>query len=197
MSTKMSHKRYSEAELLEFKTHIEQKLEKTHQQLVALEEQLTNTAESKDNEGDWMDDSTANIDMEMLEVMANRQKKHLLDLQNALQRIHNKSYGICIITGELIDKRRLMAVPTTTKSLAAKMNKETTIKKPVKREVKSSPSEPKIISKIIRKPEVKPTKPKVWAEEEEEEEDLDLVLGEDLDMPLDVDLDNYSEEDID
>ncbi len=195
MNTKMLHKRYSEAELAEFKIHIEKKLEKTQEQLVALEEQLTNTAESKDNEGDWMDDSTANIDMEMLEVMANRQRVHLLDLQNALQRIHNKSYGICIITGELIDKKRLMAVPTTTKSLAAKMDKEISKKKPVKRAITSTSSEPKIISKIIRKPEVKPIKPQNW--EEEEEEDLDDLLEEDLDMPLDVDLDNFSEEDLD
>lgn len=83
--------RYGEADLAEFKALIEKKVEKTERQLNSLEEQLAEAAESKDNEGDWMDNSSNNADMEMLEVMANRQRKHLIDLQNALQRVHNKA----------------------------------------------------------------------------------------------------------
>ncbi len=193
MTTQTSN-RYSEADLNEFKAHIEKKKEKTERQLASLEEQLAHTAESKDSEGDWMDDSSNNADIEMLEVMANRQRKHLIDLQNALQRIHNKSYGICVISGELIDKRRLMAVPTTTKSLAAKMdNGRTPIKKAYKPEPRLKASGPKIISKVIRKPVVKPTVPKNW---EEEEEDLDLEMDQDLGIDTALDLDSFSEEDL-
>ncbi len=193
MTTQINSNRYSETDLAEFKAHIDKKIEKTTRQLTSLEEQLAYAAESKDNEGDWMDDSSNNMDIEMLEVMANRQRKHLMDLQNALQRVYNKSYGICVLTGELIDKRRLLAVPTTTKSLAAKMdNGRNAVKKAYKPEVRPSTNGPKIISKIIRKPEVKPAVSKNW----EAEDDLDIELEEDLGMGTALDLDNFSEEDL-
>jgi len=83
--------RYSETDLAEFKAAIDKKVEKAERRLSAIEEQLADATESKDRDGDWMDNSSNNSDMEMLEVMANRQRKHLLDLQNALQRIYNKS----------------------------------------------------------------------------------------------------------
>ncbi len=193
MTTQINSNRYSETDLAEFKAHIDKKIEKTTRQLTSLEEQLAYAAESKDNEGDWMDDSSNNMDIEMLEVMANRQRKHLMDLQNALQRVYNKSYGICVLTRELIDKRRLLAVPTTTKSLAAKMdNGRNAVKKAYKPEVRPSTNGPKIISKIIRKPEVKPAVSKNW----EAEDDLDIELEEDLGMGTALDLDNFSEEDL-
>ena len=187
--------RYSETDLAEFKAAIDAKIEKAERQLKSLEEQLTDAAESKDRDGDWMDDSSNSSDMEMLEIMANRQRKHLLDLQNALQRIHNKSYGICIVTGELIDKRRMMAVLTTTKSLAAKVGNGTkAIKKPFRPEAKPKASAtPKVFSRIISKPTSTP-KPKVW----EDEEDLDLELEDELGLNnTEIDLDSYSEEDLD
>ena len=193
MTTQINSNRYSETDSAEFKAHIDKKIEKTTRQLTSLEEQLAYAAESKDNEGDWMDDSSNNMDIEMLEVMANRQRKHLMDLQNALQRVYNKSYGICVLTRELIDKRRLLAVPTTTKSLAAKMdNGRNAVKKAYKPEVRPSTNGPKIISKIIRKPEVKPAVSKNW----EAEDDLDIELEEDLGMGTALDLDNFSEEDL-
>lgn len=183
--------RYSETDLAEFKVAIDKKIEKAARQLNSLEEQLASATESKDNEGDWMDNSSSNSDIEMLEVMASRQKKHLLDLQNALQRIYNKSYGICIVTGELIDKRRMMAVLTTTKSLAAKVDVG---KAPTRRVVRPKASKgPKIFSRIIPKPKSTP-QPKVW----EDEEDLDLELDDELGLGnTELDLDNYSEEDLD
>ena len=179
--------RYGEAELAEFQALIEKKVAKT-------ENQLAEAAESKDNEGDWMDDSSNNTDIEMLEIMAYRQRKHLLDLQNALQRIYNRSYGICVITGELIDKRRLMAVPTTTKSLAAKMGQgaEKPVFKPTPKP--TAAKKPKIISRIIPKPTPKVEKPKNW----EDDDDLDLEMDDDLGTTaLDIDFDNLSEEDLD
>lgn len=193
MNPQIVSNRYNEEDLAEFKAHVEKKLEKAERQLANLDEQLADAAETKDSQGDWMDDSSNSNDIDMLYMMANRQKKHILDLRNALQRIHNKSYGICIISGELIDKRRLMAVPTTTKSLAAKMGAATPAKKPFKAKPKpsSSTSSPKIISRIISKPTPKLEKPKHW----EEEEDLDLEMNEDL-VTTEFDFDNYSEEDL-
>ncbi len=86
--------------------------------------------------------------MGILQAMANRQRRYVMDLQNALQRIHNKSYGICSVTGQLIDKRRLMAVLTTTKSLIEKVGGSQPKKKTAAR---PTPSTPKIISRVIRK----------------------------------------------
>lgn len=194
MTIQINSNRYSETDLAEFKAHIDKKIEKTERQLTSLEERLAHAAESKDSEGDWMDDSSNNMDIEMLEVMANRQIKHRMDLQNALQRVYNKSYGICVITGELIDKRRLLAVPTTTKSLVAKMdNNRMSAKKAYKPETRPTASVPKIISKIIRKPAIKPAVSENWAEED----DLDIEMEDDLGMNTPLDLDNFSEEDLD
>ena len=114
--------RYSDQELEEFKEIIEKKLEKSQEELKYYEEQIfENTANGGDDHGgDWMDDSNINTEMEFLNDMAIRQRKLIQDLENALVRIKNKSYGICVITGELIDKKRLMVQPIATKSVAAK-----------------------------------------------------------------------------
>lgn len=114
--------RYSDTELKEFKEIVENKLKVSEEQLQSLKEQIVEISENTGDEhgGDWVDDSSTNSDIEMLGNMAVRQQKYIQDLHNALLRINNKVYGICIVTGELIDKRRLRAVPTTTKSLTAK-----------------------------------------------------------------------------
>lgn len=189
--------RYSETDLAEFKAQIDKNIAKAESRLSSLEEQLNDATESKDNEGDWMDGSSTSSDIEMLEMMTNRQRKHLLDLQNALQRIYNKSYGICVVTGELIDKRRLMAVLTTTKSLAAKMGKGSMpIKKPFRPEAKPKASgTPKIFSRIISKPTSTP-KPKAWEDEEDLDLEIDLEDGLGIDS-TEIDLDSYSNEDLD
>ena len=190
--------RYSEADLEEFKALIEKKIAKATLQLEALQTQLEEAADSKGSEGDWMDDSSSSTDMDMLYTMTHRQKKHLLDLNNALQRVHNKSYGICIITRELIDKRRLLAVPTTTKSMAAKVtisdSTSSTSATPKKKTTpKSKPSQPKIITRIIKKPTTSTPAPVLdndFLEEEEDMDDLSYVAE-------DINLDEYSEEDLD
>lgn len=118
--------RYSDAELSEFREIIETKLSRATKHLTELQEQIVEITENTSDEhgGDWVDDSSINNDVEMLNNMAIRQRVHIQDLQNALVRIKNKSYGICIVTGDLIDKRRLLAVPTTTKSMAAKVSEQ-------------------------------------------------------------------------
>lgn len=114
--------RYSDQELATFRQLIDAKLAKAKAQLQQMQSQIIEaTQNSSDAHGaDWMDDSSMNAELDMLNNMAIRQRKYLKELENALIRIKNKVYGICIITGNLIDKRRLLAVPTTTKSVAAK-----------------------------------------------------------------------------
>lgn len=114
--------RYSDDELAEFKAVLEDKLANAKSQLESLQKQILDVSENTADEhgGDWVDDSSINTEMEMLNNMALRQKKYINDLNNALIRIRNKVYGICVVTGQLIDKKRLMAVPTTTKGVQAK-----------------------------------------------------------------------------
>ncbi len=113
-------KRYSEGDLNEFRLLIENKLQKASQQILHLENQIEEINESSDNSYDPDDDSVAGYDFEMLSNMLSRQKKYANDLQEALLRIKNKTYGICSVTNELIEKKRLLAVPITTKSIAGK-----------------------------------------------------------------------------
>jgi RNA polymerase-binding transcription factor DksA len=213
----MSNKvvRYSDAELAEFKQLIENKLAKAKEQLQVLQEQILEIAENTSDEhgGDWMDDSSTNNDMEMLNNMAIRQRRFIQDLENALIRIRNKVYGVCTVTGELIDKKRLLAVPTTTKSLAAKTQAPVS-RRPLRDEddddenrpkKKPKPKEKKVISRVIKKSgsPVKPAKPIDLDEEEEEEDysmdDLDyddsMISLEDLDEDVADDAPGEEEED--
>lgn len=112
--------KYSNADLEEFQAVIDKRLARSEKQIRQLEEQLSDLYENASNGYDPDDNSSLDQEKDMLQTMLSRQQKHANDLRNALIRIHNKSYGICELTGTLIDKRRLMAVPTTTKSLAAK-----------------------------------------------------------------------------
>ena len=134
MSEQNSTVRYSDEELAEFQIIIEDKLAKSKEQLESLQNQILEISENTADEhgGDWVDDSSINNEVEMLNTMAIRQRKYINDLQNALIRIRNKVYGICVITGNLIDKKRLLAVPTTTKALQAKNmeKKQTRDRKP-------------------------------------------------------------------
>ncbi len=114
--------RYSDAELEEFKALIEEKMASAIESAKSLESQIQELTEETGAEFgiDFGDDSNINDQREMLMEMLIRQKKYIRELERALVRIKNKTYGICEVTGELIDKRRLMAVPTTTKSMTAK-----------------------------------------------------------------------------
>lgn len=152
--------RYPDTELEEFRQIIVSKLETAKIELEDLRKQVLEITENAEGDfgSDWMDDSSIANDLELLNEMAIRQRKYIQDLENALVRIKNKTYGICVVTGQLIDKKRLMAVPTTTKSIAAKLedNKsKVTIAPedlPPRRELPTETAVPKIITKIIRKP---------------------------------------------
>lgn len=116
--------RYSDEELLEFKALIDEKLVSTKKELEDIEQQMMELRENMADEqgGDWFDDSSIHTEIEFLTKMAERQKQFIQNLEMALVRIKNKSYGICIVSGELIDKQRLLLVPHATKSVKAKEN---------------------------------------------------------------------------
>lgn len=88
-------KRYSDEELELFKIHIEQKKQKELENLSFLLNQIEDVKESAADEADWQED-TSGSDLEMLYTMVNRHRKHLQDLENALLRIRQKIYGVCI-----------------------------------------------------------------------------------------------------
>ena len=114
--------RYSDEELLEFKALIENKLTQAQEELEITQQQISDLNENGFNQqgGDWYDDSTTHTDLEMLQRMMTRQQRFVQDLKNALLRVQNKTYGICSVTGQLIDKNRLRLVPHATKSIDGK-----------------------------------------------------------------------------
>lgn len=110
--------RYSDDDLIEFKTLVDTKLTQANEQLQSLQDQILEITENAGDEhgGDWMDDSSINNEVEMLNTMAIRQRKYIKDLENALIRIKNKTYGICVITGELIEKEGSSPYPPRPKA---------------------------------------------------------------------------------
>lgn len=114
--------RYSDEELEEFKALILEKLEFAKNELTGIEQQMMELRENMSDEqgGDWFDDSSIHTEIEFMTKLAERQRQFVQNLELALVRIKNKSYGICSVTGELIDKQRLLLVPHATKSVQAK-----------------------------------------------------------------------------
>lgn len=114
--------RYSDEELHEFKVLIDDKLAATRKEVQYLRDQMLEINENSANQqsGDWTDESSSHTEMEMLNNMLARQQQFLRNLENAIIRIQNKTYGICSITGHLISKERLKLVPHATKSVEAK-----------------------------------------------------------------------------
>jgi RNA polymerase-binding transcription factor DksA len=114
--------RFSDAELNEFRTIINRKLAEAREELNFYQDQMK---ESEMNDDDikfsGMEDGGHTNDKEHLSAMANRQVKFIQNLEGALIRIENKTYGICRMTGNLIDKKRLAAVPHATLSMEAKI----------------------------------------------------------------------------
>jgi DnaK suppressor protein len=71
-----------------------------------------------------LEDGSDTLERENVNQLAARQQKFLIQLEHALIRIKNKTYGICIDSGKLIPKERLRIVPHTQHSIEAKMNKK-------------------------------------------------------------------------
>lgn len=117
--------RYSDKELAEFKEIIDAKIANAQEQVRQFEEQVLELNESLQTSGADLGDNSAYTDVEFINNLIFRQKKQIQDLENALLRIKNKVYGICIVTGDLIDKKRLTIVPTTMKGVVANANNDT------------------------------------------------------------------------
>jgi RNA polymerase-binding transcription factor DksA len=120
--------RYSDAELAEFRELINKKLDTAKKELAYLQGLITRKDEGGDlDEGRYMtmEDGSMSMEREQLSQMASRQIQFIDHLEKANMRIENKTYGICRVTGKLIDKARLRAVPHATLSIEAKqmMNK--------------------------------------------------------------------------
>ena len=120
--------RYSDNDLNEFREIIQKKLDAAKKELAYLQGLITR----KDEGGDMdearymtMEDGSVSMEREQLSQMASRQITFIDHLEKAMMRIENKTYGICRVTGKLIDKARLRAVPHATLSIEAKqmMNK--------------------------------------------------------------------------
>lgn len=117
--------RYSDSELVEFRELITKKLETAKKELGYLQGLITRKDEmggdDTDNRYMTMEDGSLSMEREQLSQMASRQITFIDHLEKAMMRIENKTYGICRVTGKLIDKARLRAVPHATLSIEAKM----------------------------------------------------------------------------
>lgn len=116
--------RYSDADLAEFKEIILKKIEAAKAEYSYLLKQVKNENENgtDDTSSTYMstEDSSSTRLKEQAGQLAARQQKFIDSLDTALVRIANKTYGTCKVTGKLISKERLKAVPHTTQSMEAK-----------------------------------------------------------------------------
>ena len=118
--------RYSDAELEEFRTIIMEKLDKAKRDYDLLREGISNSEgnDVSDTSPTFkvMQEGASTLSKEEVGRLAQRQMKFIQNLQAALIRIENKTYGICRETGKLISKERLRAVPHATLSIEAKQS---------------------------------------------------------------------------
>lgn len=116
--------RYSDSELEEFRELILEKLAKAQRDYDLLKANVTNTEgnDIADTSPTFkiLEEGASTLSKEEAGQLAQRQMKFIQHLKNALVRIENKTYGICRVTGELIPKERLRAVPHATLSVEAK-----------------------------------------------------------------------------
>ena len=116
--------RYSDSELEEFKVLINKKLADASREVAYLQGIITRKDDmGGDVDGRYMtmEDGTVSMEREQMSQMVSRQISFIDNLKKALIRIENKTYGVCRVTGKLIDKARLRAVPHATLSLEAKL----------------------------------------------------------------------------
>ena len=126
MENKKEKTRYSDDELQEFRAIIMKKLEEARAGLKILTEAYTtqNANDTNDTSPSFkiLEEGSQVLSKEENSQLAARQQKFIRDLENALIRIENKSYGICRVSGKLISKERLRSVPHATMSIEAKLN---------------------------------------------------------------------------
>jgi len=120
----MAQARYPDADLKEFEALIKEKLEVAKEDLDQLTRSLSNIDNNNTNDTSpsfkMMEDGSETMSKEETAKLAMRQEKFVVSLENALLRIRNKTYGLCRVTGKLIQKERLKLVPHATLSIEAK-----------------------------------------------------------------------------
>ncbi len=120
----MAETRFSDAELKEFEDLINKKLEQARSDFDQLQRSLSyeddNRTEDTAPTFKMMEDGSDTMSREETAQLAARQQKFIMNLENALLRIKNKTYGVCRVTGKLIAKERLRLVPHATMSIEAK-----------------------------------------------------------------------------
>lgn len=116
--------RYSDAELAEFKDIILKKIEKAQRDLELIKSaymnDLNNGTDDTSPTFKAFEEGSEIMSKEANSALATRQEKFIRDLKNALFRVENKTYGVCKVTGKLINKERLKLVPHATMSIEAK-----------------------------------------------------------------------------
>ncbi|RBA28978.1 TraR/DksA family transcriptional regulator [Flavobacterium tibetense] len=116
--------KYSDADLAEFKELILAKLEKAKNDLELIKSaymnDLNNGTDDTSPTFKAFEEGSETMSKEANSQLAIRQEKFIRDLKNALIRIENKTYGVCKVTGKLINKERLKIVPHATMSIEAK-----------------------------------------------------------------------------
>ncbi|OAV42624.1 TraR/DksA C4-type zinc finger protein [Lewinella sp. 4G2] len=161
--------RYSDEDLAIFGERIKADYKEAKNELQILQDQVKELSEtmSQNFGADMGEDSGSVSAMELLNEQVLRKRDHITALQNAMLRIQNKVYGSCAVTGKLIDKERLAAVPTTTKSLEgmrmqASGELDITAADVARRAAERREGPNKIVSrvKIPPPPPKKPSKPK-------------------------------------
>jgi DnaK suppressor protein len=124
MNEEKTKTRYNDAELVEFRELIKAKISLAREELYELAGTLSAANTNGDDAaiaGKTLEVGSATFEKEQTNQLAARQKKFIEQLEAALIRIENKTYGICRSTGKLIPKERLRAVPHTTQSMEAKL----------------------------------------------------------------------------
>ncbi|MBR1552295.1 MAG: TraR/DksA C4-type zinc finger protein [Muribaculaceae bacterium] len=118
MSEQTQKLRYSDEELQEFKAIILEKLNQAKENYELLRSQIV--AEDTNPTFKVLEEGASTLEKEEASQRAQRQMEFIKKLQAALVRIENKTYGVCRVTGKLIPKERLRAVPHATLSLEGK-----------------------------------------------------------------------------
>jgi DnaK suppressor protein len=120
----MADTRYSDSDLKEFEELIHSKLEQARSDFDQLQRSLSyeddNRTEDTAPTFKMMEDGSDTMSREETAQLAARQRKFIMNLENALLRIKNKTFGVCRVTGKLIAKERLRLVPHATMSIEAK-----------------------------------------------------------------------------
>jgi len=119
-----TNNRYSDKNLEEFRALIQEKIDKAERDLELIKSAYMNDHNNGTDDTSptfkAFEEGSETMSKESNSALAIRQEKFIRDLKNALIRIENKTYGICRVTGKLINKERLKLVPHATLSIEAK-----------------------------------------------------------------------------